>query len=247
MPFLTTHLRGARAAFALAGAAAVLSLSAAPALAHDRDDRDDRRRDNRQTPVVVTQPETAVEAPVVEPSATAPDTSDVCTPASLSKPFLPWGDANDYTLVPGGDIEDGLKGWELSRGADVVPFNNWFRVADRDDRASLLLRPGASALSAPVCIDATYSSFRFFARRLWPTGSDLKVEVLWWQSGATHATTVELHPIGGLLWAPVAPLNLPSEHLTGGALEPVQFRFTVTGRFGAWLLDDIYVDPFSRG
>ena len=107
-------------------------------------------------------------------------------------------------------------------------------------------RGRASALSAPVCIDATYSSFRFFARAA-SLRSDLKVEVIWWESGASHVDTLRLDSWTDLLWSPVAPIALPSEHLSGDTLEPVQFRFTVTGKSGAWLVDDLYVDPFSRG
>ena len=247
MPFPTTQLRsGTRVALALAGAVAALSVAAAPAFADDRD-RDDRSPAASVAQPVETEAEGAVDAPQVQPSAAAPQAADVCTPPQLRKVFQPWGDVNDYTLVPGGDMEDGLTGWKLSDGAQVVPGNNWFRVGDRGDHASLKLRPGASALSAPVCIDSTYSSFRFFARRTWPAGSDLRVEVLWWESGAKHVATVELNPWFGLVWSPVAPLTLPSEHLATDAPEPVQFRFTVTGRTGAWLLDDLYVDPFSRG
>jgi hypothetical protein len=236
MPFPTTHLRsGARAALALAGAVAALSLGAVPAFADTVAQPDE------------TEAATPVEAAQVQSSAAVLRSNDVCTTPQMRKPFSPWGDANDYTLVPGGDMEDGARGWKLSEGADLVSGNNWFRVGDRGGRASLKLRPGASALSAPVCIDSTYSSFRFFARRTWPAGSDLRVEVLWWESGATHAATVELDRWIGLLWAPVAPLTLPTEHLATDAPEPVQFRFTVTGRTGAWQLDDVYVDPFSRG
>jgi hypothetical protein len=175
----------------------------------------------------------------------APSTN-VCTPASLSKPFRFWGDGNDYTLVPGGDMEDGAPGWTLGGGAELVDGNNVFRVGDRSDHTALRLRAGASALSAPVCIDATYSSFRFFARAA-SLRSDLKVEVIWWESGASHVDTLRLDSWTDLLWSPVAPIALPSEHLSGDTLEPVQFRFTVTGKSGAWLVDDLYVDPFSRG
>jgi hypothetical protein len=166
----------------------------------------------------------------------------------LSQPFRWWGDVSDYTLVPGGDMEDGLAGWALEGDAAAVDGNNWFHVADAADRHALRLEPGASALSAPICIDGTYPTFRFFARKTRVNVGDLQVEVLWSESGATHSATITLHRWGGLLWAPVKALELPSEYLTTGGLEPVRFRFTATGHSGgAWLLDDLYVDPFSRG
>jgi hypothetical protein len=244
MPFVISHpRRGARALLVAAGAAAALALPAAPALAHKP-----AGASTQPAPVEAPITETAVTGPPgTDVSAPEPQGADVCTPASFSKPFQRWGDSNDYTLAPGGDMEEGAPGWTLSPGAEIVEANNWFRVGDRSDRSSLLLRPGSSALSAPVCIDSTYSSFRFFARRALPANSDLRVDVLWWESGATHSTTVELHPFTGLIWAPVSPVELPGAHLATDGLEPIQFRFTVTGRSGAWLLDDVYVDPFSRG
>ena len=230
MPFVITQpRRGLRAAFAVAGATVALALGAAPAMATTLpfDDAD----------VAVAQDTAALPA--------APST-DVCTPASLSKPFRPWGDLNDYTLVPGGDMENGAPGWTLGGGAELADGNNFFHLGDRSDHTSLRLRAGASALSAPVCIDATYSSFRFFARTT-SLRADLKVEVIWWESGASHVATLRLDDWTDVLWSPVTPIALPSEHLSGDTLEPVQFRFTVTGKSGAWLVDDLYVDPFSRG
>jgi hypothetical protein len=170
------------------------------------------------------------------------------TAPELSQPFRWFGDTSNYALVPGGDMEDGLAGWSLEGDAAVADGNNWFRVADPSDSHSLRLEPGASALSAPICVDATYPSFRFFARKTRVNVGDLQVEVLWSESGATHSETISLHRWGGLLWAPVRALELPSEHLSTGGLEPVRFRFIATGHGGgAWLLDDLYVDPFSRG
>jgi hypothetical protein len=237
MPFVITHpRRGARAALALAGATVALALGAAPAVASTLPYDD-------EAPVDVVAPATAEQTDVLP--ADAPS-ADVCTPASPSKPFTPWGDTNDYTLVRGGDMEDGAPGWTLGVGADLVDGNNLFRVGDRSDRTALRVRAGASALSAPVCIDATYSSFRFFARATSPR-ADLQVEVIWWESGARHIATLRVDSRTDFLWSPVAPIALPSEYLSGDALEPVQFRFTVTGTSGAWLLDDLYVDPFSRG
>jgi len=234
MPFVITQpRRGVRAALALAGATVALALGAGPAAAATLPYDDDAD----------------VVAPAVTTDATAlpaAPSTNVCTPASLSKPFRFWGDGNDYTLVPGGDMEDGAPGWTLGGGAELVDGNNFFRVGDRSDHTALRLRAGASALSAPVCIDATYSSFRFFARAA-SLRSDLKVEVIWWESGASHVDTLRLDSWTDLLWSPVAPIALPSEHLSGDTLEPVQFRFTVTGKSGAWLVDDLYVDPFSRG
>jgi hypothetical protein len=187
-------------------------------------------------------------APAVAAATEAAAASCPTTEPVLSQPFRWFGDTSNYTLVPGGDMEDGLAGWSLEGGAAAVEGNNWFHVADESDSHALRLEPGASALSAPICVDGTYPTFRFFARKTRLNVGDLEVEVLWSESGATHSETIALDRWGGLLWAPVRTLELPSEHLSTGGLEPVRFRFTATGQGGgAWLLDDLYVDPFSRG
>ena len=45
--------------------------------------------------------------------------TDPCDNATLTQPFLPWGDSNSYKLVPGGDFEGSMSGWTLSGGATV--------------------------------------------------------------------------------------------------------------------------------
>jgi hypothetical protein len=244
MPSVIAYARPvARVLTAVAGAFAAFTLSAAPAAALTLD---------ATVAASSVDPAVVEEISVTEPATAAttlaePAAPGVCTPPFLLTPFLPWGDANNYTLAPGGDMEDGAAGWTLSEGAELVDGNNGFVIGDATDRSALRLEPGASALSAPVCIDDTYSSLRFFARRARPSRSDLKVEVLWWKSGATRASTVELHPVAGLLWAPVRPIELPTAHLSTGELEPIQFRFSVGEGGAGWLVDDVYVDPFSRG
>ncbi|HWT23722.1 MAG TPA: hypothetical protein VN213_09470 [Solirubrobacteraceae bacterium] len=241
MPFVITQpRRGSRVVLAAVGAAAALAFSATPALA---DTAVELAALDAPTEEIAVSTATSTETQ----AAATPEVASVCTTPSFSKPFRLWGDFNDYTLAPGGDMEDGAPGWTLDDGAEIVEGNNWFRVGDRSDDHSLRLRSGASALSAPMCIDDTYSSFRFFARRAVPSSSDLRVDVLWWESGATHSARVTLDRFAGLLWAPVRPIDLPAAHLSAGGHEPIQFRFTVTGHSGAWLLDDVYVDPFSRG
>jgi len=42
-----------------------------------------------------------------------------CDNVTLAQPFRPWGDTNEYKLVPGGDFEGSLSGWTLRGGARV--------------------------------------------------------------------------------------------------------------------------------
>ena len=180
------------------------------------------------------------------PATAAAATPAVCVTPKFSQVFLPWRDSALYTLSPGGDFETGLSGWTLSGGARTVAGNETFYVGGARDRLSLSLRAGATAVSAPMCIDRTYPSFRFFARNTGSATSDLRVEVLWQESGATRRSDARLDKKAGALWTPVSSLRLPSGALSTGTLEPVTFRFTAVGAGGAWQIDDLYVDPYMR-
>jgi hypothetical protein len=176
------------------------------------------------------------------PAAAA--TSDVCVTPSFSQTFLPWKDKALYTKSPGGDFEGALRGWSLGSGAGVTDGNESFHVGGAGDSSSLYLAPGASAVSAPMCVDRTYPSFRFFARNLTGGKGQLQVEVLWSESGRRKSSNAGLDKAAGTGWTPVKSLQLPTGALSTGALEPVTFRFTATG--GSYQIDDVYVDPFMR-
>ena len=171
-------------------------------------------------------------------------TPSVCVTPYFSQIFLPWKDTALYTKSPGGDFEGALAGWSLAPGASLVGGNESFYVGERTDRASLLLPAGASAVSAPMCIDRTYPSFRFFARNLAAGKGNLQVEVLWQESGVRRSSRASLDKPAGTGWTPVKSLRLPTGALSTGRLEPVTFRFTAVG--GAYQVDDLYVDPFMR-
>jgi hypothetical protein len=171
-------------------------------------------------------------------------TPNLCATPYFSQIFLPWKDNALYTKSPGGDFEGAVAGWSLASGAKTVAGNEAFYVGGRTDRASLLLAAGASAVSAPMCIDRTYPSFRFFARNLAAGYGDLQVEVLWQESGVRRSSKAGLDKKAGTAWTPVKSLRLPSGALSTGRLEPVTFRFTAVG--GAHQIDDLYVDPFMR-
>ena len=179
------------------------------------------------------------------PSPAATTTPSVCVTPSFSQIFLPWKDNALYTLSPGGSFETGATGWTLT-GARTVPGNESFYVGGTSHRTSLSLTAGTSAVSAPMCIDRTYPSFRFFARNAGASSSELRVDVLWQESGVTRSSRAQLDRKAGTAWAPVKSLMLPSGALSTGRLEPVRFRFTAVGAGGSWQIDDLYVDPYMR-
>ena len=186
----------------------------------------------------------AVALTAAAPASAASTTPNVCVTPSFSQIFLPWKDSALYTKSPGGNFETTMAGWSLNAGARVVAGNESFYVGSRTDRSSLSVSAGASAVSAPVCIDRTYPSFRFFGRNLSAGKGDLQVEVLWQESGVRRSSKASLDTKAGTAWTPVKSLRLPTGALSTGRLEPVTFRFTAIG--GAWQIDDLYVDPFMR-
>jgi hypothetical protein len=179
------------------------------------------------------------------PARASADPAACVTPA-FGQVFLPWNDDAPYTLAPGGSFETGGAGWTLEDGAEVVPGNEQFFVGGAADGSSLALPDGASARSAPMCIDESYTSFRFFARNSGDPSARLNVEVNWAESGIQRASKVKLRKRAGDTWSLVNSIDLPPEALGTEALESVTFRFTTDDRGGDGQIDDLYVDPYMR-
>lgn len=163
---------------------------------------------------------------------------------ALTKPFTAWDDLNDYALLPGGDFEAGSPRWALIGAATPSGENEPFSVGGADDRRSLRLLPGSTAISAPMCVNATYASFRFFARNSGAPGALLKVELLYLGTNGRvqRIKSADLRIASGS-WELTAPLDMGLPFVDDEA-GPVVFRFTPAG--GDWLIDDVYVDPYAR-
>jgi hypothetical protein len=167
--------------------------------------------------------------------------TSACNDAVLTQPFLQWGDANYYELVPGGDFEGSLAGWTLNGGAARVPGSEPYGVTGSVGSYSLGLPAGASAQSPFTCVDAAYPTFRFFARN---DGllSTLVVQVVY----KTLLGTVAL-PLGAVAlsgeWQPTLPMltgSVVTGLLSGGTTE-VALRFTALT--GHSQIDDVFIDP----
>jgi hypothetical protein len=170
-----------------------------------------------------------------------------CPGNDLARPFAPWLDPGNYTLVPGGTFERGAQPWTLERGAGTVAGNERFLVNGPGDSRSLALPAGSSATSPSTCVGLDSPTVRLFARN---TGSPLSVL----EVDAVVRTTLGIRltlPIGlfvaGPSWQPT-PItlllaNIPDSLLPSGDSAAVALRFVPHGR-GAWQIDDVYVDPF---
>jgi hypothetical protein len=176
-----------------------------------------------------------------------------CDNGSNSQPFAQWGDDNEYFMVPGGNFEGGLGGWDLN-GASAVPDQEPWQVADESDSSALKIPAGRSVVSPTMCVGIEHPSMRFFAHRSGggllgaagtllvtarvETSLGLVVEVpVGTITTLTNNAGWNRTPVQ-LVLASLLPL-LPGEHT------PIQFRFTAVGT-ASWVIDDVYVDPHSR-
>jgi hypothetical protein len=166
-----------------------------------------------------------------------PQAHAACPAKPVDQTFLPWIDLAYYQQAPDSGFEDGGS-WALAGGATVVDGNQPYLAGTR----SLDLPPGSSATTAPICVTVAHPTIRFFARNAGSILAPLTVTV---QFKTLLGLQVEL-PVGVVLgggeWQPTLPL------LFLGNLLSNEVRFKLTAAPGsAWQVDDVYVDPYSKG
>lgn len=171
--------------------------------------------------------------PVSPTSLVGPNT---CTLSAVSQPFAPWLDLAYYELTPGGDFESST--WTLTGGAKLVAGSEPYAATGTLGSSSLSLPGGSSARSPLTCVDATYPSIRFFI-----AGSG--------SVAVTVADGSSVIPAGiavaGGEWTPT-PVMLTSSAVLGAASGgTAQVSVTFTGLSGSPRIDDVFIDPWSRG
>lgn len=168
-----------------------------------------------------------------------------CGTTTVTGPFQRWGDAADYTLVPGGSFEGGAAGWTLS-GARVAAGNEPWRVRASTDTTSLAIGPLSKAVSAPFCVSTDHPYFRFFARKTSGVWARMNIYLRWSDGYRTRDTFVDTLSADSD-WAPtrVLPLAGALPIAAGGSLK-VQIVFDPQLLSGAWAIDDVFYDPYRR-
>jgi hypothetical protein len=171
----------------------------------------------------------------------APAARATCDDQLLEQPFMPWSDLAYYTLVGDGDLTGGGAGWAL-HGAELVDDNEPWYVHGGSTPAALRLDSGDSATTPPICVTPEHPTMRFFARNAGGANGSLLVEVV---VDREQMVTIGVLPGAsqGDEWAPSPPLPIVANHYAG----EVAFRFTATGSDSAWVIDDVYVDPYKKG
>lgn len=170
-----------------------------------------------------------------------------CDNAALSQPFLPWYDASQYQLVPGGDFEAHSSDWSLGGDAQVVRGNETCQVNDPADSRALSLGAGGTATSGTVCLAVQDPTLLLFARNAASPLSLLAVSVQFTDPFGNQQS-LPLTPVSaGPDWQPTMPipvaLNLLSLPLVSSGATDV--TFTPVGPGGDWTIDDVYLDPFK--
>jgi hypothetical protein len=178
------------------------------------------------------------------PAQAALLSTGACNNAALTQPFAQWGDSSSYELVSQGDFEGSLSEWTLTGGAYRAPESEPYGVTGEVGHHSLALPAGASAQSPYTCVNASYPSFRFFARN-----GGLLATVLVQVVYRTALGPVAL-PLGAVAlsgtWQPTLPMltgSVVGGLLSGGTAQ-VALRFTALT--GESRIDDVYIDPRMR-
>lgn len=178
------------------------------------------------------------------PAEAALVSTGACNEAALSQPFAPWGDTASYELIPGGDFEGALTGWTLEGNARRVSGSEPYDATGSAGAYSLELSAGASAQTPFTCVNASYPTFRFFARTSGLLSTVVAQVVYSTPLGqvAVPLGVVALSPT----WQPTAPMLTGSVALgllSGGTAEAA-LRFTALT--GSSRIDDVFVDPRMR-
>jgi hypothetical protein len=171
-----------------------------------------------------------------------------CKAQSTTKAFAQFGDNSDYSLAPGGSFENGSDGWSLA-GSWVQSGNETFKVGSGADSKSLAIMSTGRAVSPEFCVGLEHPTFRFFARRTSGSWGVLNVKVRWKDNGQTNETVVGALGSGGMSWQPSKSFNLAQVlgiYNDDQAFQ-AQFVFDPENYGGNWAIDDVYVDPFTRG
>jgi len=170
-----------------------------------------------------------------------------CPEQQAAQTFLPWLDPAWYVPAPDGGLERRAAGWTLSGAATLADANEPYYVGGADDKRSLDLAPGAAATTAPMCITVEHPSVRFFARNTGAPDSTLRVSVVYHDAeGRRQSLSIGLLAAGSA-WEPTPPLPVTVNLLAVLSEQRAAFRFAPADDRGEWSIDDVYVDPYSKG
>jgi hypothetical protein len=161
---------------------------------------------------------------------------NACNLSALSHPFAPWLDYASYELAPGGDFESST--WSLTGGAKLVAGSEPYAATGTLGSSSLSLPAASSAQSPPTCVDATDPSIRFFIAGI----GSVAVHLVEGSSMIPAGVAV-----AGGEWAPTPEMLTSSAALGATSGGTAQVSVVLTALSGSSRIDDVFIDPWSRG
>ncbi len=162
-----------------------------------------------------------------------------CAPETTSQPFAAFGDQNSYFLAPGGDFEAGLS-WTAAGSAAVAEGVR--NGIDSGTRAAKLPQ-SSSITSAAICFDADRPHIRLMARAVTGTGM-LRVDAI--DDSGDKNQLAKLDAQDHQTWA-ASPFVGLDDRLDLAATPSQLAQLRITALTGEWLVDAVYVDPYTRG
>jgi hypothetical protein len=181
--------------------------------------------------------------------AVVPAADAACVDTPTSKVFAAFGDNADYSLAPAGAFESGTPGWSLA-DASVAHGNASAKVHGAGDTKSLAIKAKGTAVSPSFCVGIQHPTFRLFARRTSGSWGVLNIKLrVKASNGAVNETVVGSVSAGDTAWRATPPIALSTVlwMWNGDQSASVQIVFDPEDFGGAWAIDDVYIDPYSKG
>jgi hypothetical protein len=174
-----------------------------------------------------------------------------CDDSDIETPFTSWSDDAGYFLVRQGDTSQEAGDWSFD-DATIAEQDNAYTSHPNDPAASVSLTEGASAATPTTCVTIDDPTMRFFVRNTGGEAGTLRVDVTYTdenfeQQTLTLATLTSEDAGDAWTPSPVVSLGAPLIALLDDNFTPVKFTFTAEGEDSAWLVDDVYVDPYGKG
>lgn len=175
--------------------------------------------------------------------AAAATTAGSCPALPTTKAFAPWGDAADYSLLPGGGFEAGTSGWQLNTSsAKIVADQDRFNVGGAGTRALELGAP-SSAASPAFCVDTTNPHFKFMVKTV--KKATVTTIIQYQRADGTWANAMSSQVTRSPSdWTPTDPnpLSTSVPGLVAGKTAKVRLWWMNSG--GVSRIDSVMVDPY---
>jgi hypothetical protein len=176
--------------------------------------------------------------------AQAASTETACPATTLTQPFVNWGDAGNYSLVPGGSFEGGEVPWTLSGAASIAAGSEPYAVTGQLGTSSLKLPEGSAAQSPLVCVEPNDRTFRFFVRS---EGLFAIVAVrLVYRSTEGNLVLAEKLVLATSTWEPTLIMHTGAARASAISGGSAYLSVSLVARRGAARIDDVYLDPRMR-